>query len=137
MGGTLSRRAKALRFSLLQHSGQVAEWSKARAWRAGKRTTKLETEFTLFTEDCTILPPIVNCSLYIKKIRGNGNLIRILIENFVYRKLGWISSFQMLALTISNQRSRMDLLLPTNRIPNKAHAHGQQKAPLRSVFCCR
>ena len=28
--------------------------------RAGCRTTKLETEFTLFTEDGAILPPIVN-----------------------------------------------------------------------------
>ena len=42
----------------------------------------------------------------------------------------------MLALTISNQRSRMDLLLllPTNRIPNKAHAHGQQKARFALFF---
>ncbi len=56
MGGTLACRAKALRFRLLQHSGQVAEWSKARAWRAGGGTTKLETEVTLFYLDRTILP---------------------------------------------------------------------------------
>jgi hypothetical protein len=36
--------------------GQVAEWLKARAWRAGEGNPKLETEFTLFTEDRTILP---------------------------------------------------------------------------------
>ena len=53
---TLACRAKALRFRLLQHSGQVAEWSKARAWRAGGGTTKLETEVTLFYLDRTILP---------------------------------------------------------------------------------
>jgi len=65
MGGTLSRRAKALRFSLLQHSGQVAEWSQARAWRAGGVTTKLETAFTLFYLVRTILPPIVTCSFHL------------------------------------------------------------------------
>jgi len=46
---TLACRAKTLRFHLLQHSGQVAEWLKARAWRAGEGNPKLETEFTLFT----------------------------------------------------------------------------------------
>ncbi len=44
--------------------GQVAEKSKVRAWRAGCGTTKLETEFTLFTYDRTILPPIVTCSFH-------------------------------------------------------------------------
>ncbi len=35
-----------------------------RAWRAGRGTTKLETEFTLFTEDRTILPPIRTSSFH-------------------------------------------------------------------------
>jgi hypothetical protein len=40
-----------------------------RAWRAGWGTSKLETEFTLFTEDRTILPPIVNSSLHLFTLR--------------------------------------------------------------------
>ncbi len=57
--------SKSPLFSLLQHSGQVAEWMKRRAWRAGWSNPKLETEFTLFYLDRTILPPIVNSSFHL------------------------------------------------------------------------
>ena len=46
------------------HSGDALRRLKTRAWRAGWGTTNLETRFTLFTYDCTILPPIGTSSFH-------------------------------------------------------------------------
>ena len=43
----------------------VAGWPTRAPGEHARKLTKLETEFTLFTEDRTILPPIVTCSLHL------------------------------------------------------------------------